>query len=183
MELYIAHPYAEVTLQMLLDTLALNPATFYRYFEDKDAFYLYLNQKLMQRLRAFERARQADGDDDPLKYYSGSEMLSPLELRFSEIFWELPQDILLRGYFQVFKDESFADFKGTLRQLRLKGQLHNDIDEELLAFMYATSMFNMILFFREFGVTDRETQEQLKRNYYSGFFRRGLLKETEKKEE
>ena len=45
--------------------------------------------------------------------------------------------------------------------------------------MYATTMFNMLLFFREFNIDDPALQMQLKKSFYTGFFRRGIIRGAE----
>jgi hypothetical protein len=84
---------------------------------------------------------------------------------------------------QVFKDDLFSRYKTALRKLRLDGKLRGDVDEDLISFMYATTMFNMILFYREYGIRDEDMQSKLKEYFYSNFFRHGLLKDGAEPEE
>lgn len=179
MPLYVDYPYETVTLQMLLDALSLHPTVFYRYFTDKDELYIYANLVLLEKYTAYRRKQNPEYDLNVFVVYEDTEPLTELELAFLKTFTMVPQDILLRSYWDVFKPGLFNRYKQALRRYRAEGKLYADIDDDLISYMYATTMFNMLLFFREFNIDDPALQMQLKKSFYTGFFRRGIIRGAE----
>lgn len=179
MELYSQHPYPEVTLQHLLQTLSLNPATFYRYFSDKDELFLYAHSVISDKQEPLFQKSYEEHDCNIFSMFEPSPTLSKLEKDFNKAFDTIPNDVLLRFILEVAKNQTFPKAKNSLRQLRAQNRVHADIDDDLISFMYATTMFNMNLFFREYGITDEELKTNLKKNFYTGFFQRGILKDPE----
>ena len=181
--LYTERPFEEITLQVLLDTLSLHPATFYRYFSDKDELYLYAQVVLTEKIYAYEREKDPDYELQMFTYREKNEFLSEVESRFLMTGYELPKDMLLRAHLEVFKDMIFRQYREAIRKLRAEGKLYDDIDDDLIAYMYATTTLNLNLFFREFHIEDPDLRNHLKKNFYQNFFGRGLLKDPNGKED
>lgn len=182
MRLFVDHKYEEITIKQLLEALSLYPATFYRYFKDKDDLYHHLLVSLAEKRKAF---LEKDGQEyvfELTDYDNTAEPLSELELKFAKTVMHLPVDVLLHLYLDLFKDESIAVFKNSLRKLRYDGKLRPDIDDDLISYIYATVQFNLILFYRESGIEDEDLQAKI-RKYFDQFFLHGLVKDSEFEEE
>ena len=179
MQLYADHAYEEVTLKRILEILSLNPASFYRYFEDKDELYLYATQVLYEKVDQHLRENYEDFDYEIFTFYENISVLSDLERAFSKTYMKAPRDVMLRGYMEIYKGWLSAKYKRGLRHLRYEGLLRPDTDDDLIAFMYATTMFNMILYFREAGIEDEAFQSKIKEYFYMSFFKYGILKRDE----
>ena len=178
-QLYADTPFERITLQKLLDTLSLHPTTFYRYFEDKDELYFYIHTILEEKLENYYSRNNPEYEFDPFEFHEGLGPITDVEERFVNTFSQLPREVLLRGYWDVFKADLFKRYRAALRKLRAEGRLCSDIDEDLISYMYATTMFNFSLFCREFNIQDWKVIGNLKKNFYMNFFRRGLLKDPE----
>lgn len=183
MQLYVDHPYEEVTLQMLLSALSLNPASFYRYFEDKDELYLHIQAQLNAKIQAYLGAQGISAESDIFTFYEGWQPLSPLEIQFTKLMFSVPDEVCLRSVLEVFKDGVFTKYKTALRNMRYEDQLRDDVDEDLIAFMYATTSFNLHLYFKENNITDYELQMKIKKYFYTRFFRHGIIKSGEEETE
>jgi AcrR family transcriptional regulator len=182
MDLYNARPYESVTLKLLLEGLRINPATFYRYFKEKDDLYLHTIESVSDKAFANMEARH-EGIEELLfgtTVFNDERMgLSDRELRFVDTLLNAPDPIALRFYTGRYRDRVFNYCKASIRQLRLDGRLRSDVDEDLVSFMYASSMFNLMLFYREYGIADIGLQAKLSRYFLMDFFRYGLVKDTD----
>ncbi|MDR1705308.1 MAG: TetR/AcrR family transcriptional regulator [Clostridiales bacterium] len=176
MRLYLDNKYEDITLKMLLDALSLHPTTFYRYFYDKDELYLHLIEITLRKLDKYFQ-ENSEGGYDLMTQFSGPCSLSDLEVDFSKTLLDAPSYILLRSYYEVYKDTLFDRYKEILGKLRLEGKLRPDVDEDLTSYMYATSMFNLLMFYKDHGIKDTETLKKMKKYLFFSFFPYGLMNE------
>jgi AcrR family transcriptional regulator len=183
MHLFVDNPYEDITMKMLLDSLSMHPGTFYRYFEDKDDLYCLLIRNVTQKRAAYFN----NGSEDSLFHFFltglfGSvngivtEPLNELEIKLTETFLYIPENILLKIYLNVLKGESFPLIKNILRRMRVDGYLRPDIDDEMISFMFESMQFNLIMFFREFDIKDSKLQQKIS-NYFTDFMGHGLLED------
>ena len=64
-------------------------------------------------------------------------------------------------------------------KLKYEGALREDIDPDLIAYMYATTMYNLQLYFCEMGLNKLEDVElcaKMVKTFYHSFFRHGIIK-------
>ncbi|KQO16624.1 TetR/AcrR family transcriptional regulator [Paenibacillus sp. Leaf72] len=181
MQLFIDHKYEDVTIKLILETLSLHPATFYRYFKDKDDLYYVMLCNVSQKKKDFLKNDGQEYVYELMVRDNTAEPLNELEVKFVKTVINLPVDVLLHLYLDLFKDESIAIFKDSLRRLRYDGKLRPDIDDDLIAFIYATVQFNLILFYREAGIEEEDLQLKV-RKYFDKFFLHGLIKDSEYEE-
>jgi AcrR family transcriptional regulator len=183
MHLFVDSPYEDITMKMVLDCLSMHPGTFYRYFEDKDDLYCLLIRNVAQKRAAYFN----NSDEDSLFQFflSGlfgsdtgnvTEPLNELEIKLTETFLYIPENILLKVYLNVLKGESFPLIKDILRRMRVDGYLRPDIDDDLISFMFESMQFNLVMFFREFNVKDSNLQHKISK-YFVDFMGHGLLED------
>jgi AcrR family transcriptional regulator len=179
MQLYVDHPYAGITLKMILEKLTLHPTTFYRYFEDKDELYCVLLHDLAIKRKEYLGDRAPFyGSSLFISDYS-NEPLTELEVRFVKTVLHLPLNVLTHIYMVVFKDETVSILKNRLRRMRYEGKLRPDIDDDLIAFIGATIPVNLILFCREAGIEDEDLLIKLNKYFFDSFFLHGIMKDSE----
>lgn len=130
-ELYAERPFEEITLQVLLDKLSLHPATFYRYFSDKDELYLYTQVVLSEKMDKYQQEKNPDAEFNIFSFSEETAPLTEVEVKFMETGYGLPQDVLLRAHLEVFKDIVFKRYRVALRKLRAEGKLYDDIQISL----------------------------------------------------
>lgn len=151
MQLYLDNPYEQVTLKMILDALEIHPATFYRYFDDKDELYIFLIARIVDKMGPYLDENYEPGKilGNPQKNERALKLLTEQELDFSQTVMAIPNDILLRVTLEVEKGTAFNYCKTAMRRLRYEGKLREDVDEDLSAYIFSTVTFNLILFCRE----------------------------------
>ncbi|MGF6354932.1 AcrR family transcriptional regulator [Paenibacillus sp. 4624] len=183
MHLFVDHPYEDITMKMVFDRLSMHPGTFYRYFEDKDDLYCLLIRNVTRKRAAYFN----NNDGDSLNQFfltrlfgntNGlvTEPLNELEIKLTETFLNIPEDVLLKVYLNVLKGESFPLIKGILRRMRVDGYLRPDLDDDLIAFMFESMQFNLVMFFREFDIKDSKLQHRISM-YFADFMGHGLLED------
>ncbi|WP_312113221.1 TetR/AcrR family transcriptional regulator [Brevibacillus reuszeri] len=170
-DLFSEYSFDEISMEILTDKLSLPAATFYRYFKDKeDLFITFLNWY---------------GDYDELsedfirnpKEEKGERSLA--DRRLIHTIRNAPESTLLKLYFGKYKDATKSVFLKELLKLKYGGMLREDIDPDLIAYMYGTTMYNLQLYFREMGLNSLEDVElcsEIARNFYQSFFRYGIMK-------
>lgn len=175
--LFIENTYEEVTTNLILEYLDLSQATFYRYFQDKEDLFLTMLEDLVD---------YSDLSDDFI--YHPVENESGLDHRLLYTLRNAPESTLRKLYFGKYKDQTKAVFLKELLKLKYDGVLREDIDVDLIAYMYGTTMYNLQMYFQETGLNTLEDVElcsKIINNFYHTFFRYGLLKadeDTEKDE-
>lgn len=97
-----------------------------------------------------------------------TEPLNELEIKLTETFLYIPENILLKIYLNVLKGESFLLIKDVLRRMRVDGYLRPDIDDDLISFMFESMQFNLVMFFREFDIKDSKLQHKISK-YFADF--------------
>ncbi|WP_440110663.1 TetR/AcrR family transcriptional regulator [Paenibacillus sp. QZ-Y1] len=183
MHLFVDHLYEDITMKMVLDSLSMHPGTFYRYFEDKDDLYCLLIRNVTQKRAAYFNN---SNEDSLFQFFltglfsnvNGmvTEPLNELEIKLTETFLYIPENILLKVYLNVLKGESFPLIKDILRRMRVDGYLRPDIDDDLISFMFESMQFNLVMFFREFNIKDSKLQHKISK-YFADFMGHGLLED------
>lgn len=183
MHLFVDNLYEDITMKMVLDSLSMHPGTFYRYFEDKDDLYCLLIRNVTQKRAAYFNN---SNEDSLFQFFltglfgnvNGivTEPLNELEIKLTETFLYIPDNILLKIYLNVLKGESFPLIKDILRRMRVDGYLRPDIDDDLISFMFESMQFNLVMFFREFDIKDSKLQHKISK-YFSDFMGHGLLED------
>lgn len=183
MQLFVDNLYEDISMKMVLDSLSMHPGTFYRYFEDKDDLYCLLIRNVTQKRAAYFNNSNEDslfrffltglfGNDNGFV----TEPLNELEIKLTETFLYIPENVLLKVYLNVLKGESFPLIKDILRRMRVDGYLRPDIDDDLISFMFESMQFNLIMFFREFDIKDSKLQHKISK-YFTDFMGHGLLED------
>ena len=181
--LFMDNNYEEINMKKVLQYLSMNPGTFYRYFEDKDDLYCYLIRVIVHKRVEFFNQNNEDflynlfisglfGDIDG----AGAEPLDEIEIEFLETFSNIPESLLLKVYTNVLKGESIPFIKDALRQMRLNGDLRPNIDDDMVSFMFESMQFNIIMFLREYKITDSKMQQKIYQ-YFVDFMGHGLLED------
>ncbi|PAF15749.1 TetR/AcrR family transcriptional regulator [Terribacillus saccharophilus] len=183
MHLFVDNLYEDITMKMVLDSLSMHPGTFYRYFEDKDDLYCLLIRNVTQKRAAYFNN---SNEDSLFRFFltglfgnvNGieTEPLNELEIKLTETFLYIPENILLKIYLNVLKGESFPLIKDILRRMRVDGYLRPDIDDDLISFMFESMQFNLVMFFREFDIKDSKLQHKISK-YFADFMGHGLLED------
>ncbi len=169
--LFIEHTYEEVTTNMILEYLGLSQATFYRYFHDKEDLFLVMLEDLVD---------YSDLSEDFI--YRPVENESSLDHRLLYTIRNAPESTLRKLYFGKYKDQTKAVFLKELLKLKYEGILREDVDVDLIAYMYGTTMYNLQMYFQETGLNTLEDVglcSKIINNFYHTFFRYGLLKPEE----
>ncbi len=170
-------------MKMVFDRLSMHPGTFYRYFKDKDDLYCLLIRNVTQKRAAYFN----NNNEDFLNQFfltslfgnvNGmvTEPLNELEIKLTETFLNIPENVLLKVYLNVLKGQSFPLMKDILRRMRVDGYLRPDLDDDLISFMFESMQFNLVMFFREFDIKDSKLQLKISR-YFSDFMGHGLLED------
>ncbi|MDP4099082.1 TetR/AcrR family transcriptional regulator [Paenibacillus sp. P96] len=183
MHLFVDHLYEDITMKMVLDSLSMHPGTFYRYFEDKDDLYCLLIRNVTQKRAAYFNN---SNEDSLFQFFltgllgnvNGivTEPLNELEIKLTETFLYIPENVLLKIYLNVLKGESSPLIKNILRRMRVDGYLRPDIDDDLISFMFESMQFNLVMFFREFDIKDSKLQHKISK-YFADFMGHGLLED------
>ncbi|MCY9159215.1 TetR/AcrR family transcriptional regulator [Bacillus atrophaeus] len=105
-----------------------------------------------------------------------TEPLNELEIKLTETFLYIPENILLKIYLNVLKGESFPLIKDILRRMKVDGYLRPDIDDDLISFMFESMQFNLVMFFREFDIKGSKLQHKISK-YFADFMGHGLLED------
>ena len=170
--LFSEHAYDDVTMELLTETLDLPIATFYRYFKDKEDLFITLLNSFLDYgslSEDFIRNPKTTTDKNAL-----------IDKRLIHTLRNAPESLLKKLYFGEYKTTTKSVFLKELLKLKYEGVLREDIDIDLIAYLYATSMYNLQLYFKEMNLTSLEDMElctKMIATFYHSFFRYGLIKQ------
>ena len=166
MQTYLDYSYENVTVRLLCEKMGINLATFYRYFESRDEMLLYIIDRLNRRqpylVDGFPEFNAGHPD-----YYN--------DLEFAFILREadFPLSVLHDMLFTL--NERMQDqYRQILTNEKARGHLRADIDIDLIAYMYATSGYNLLRYCREHNLNQQEYVKRKVYLFYS-FFYYGIL--------
>lgn len=171
MDLYLAVPYEAVTIRKIVECLNINMATFYRYFETKDDLYLYINVLLS------DRCLMTVNEDlilDRIQNMTG--LYTPKEEAFLGTFLNIPNEVLRRMYFEG-QDSLEEFYRKALTRKKAEGILREDVDVDMIAFMYATAGYNFKLYWDKTG-RKQENWIDMKDYFFFTFFKYGIFKDN-----
>jgi len=168
---YSETPFSEITLRSLTERLGMPVGTFYRYFTDKDELFLHLCQVF----------------NDEYKWIEGFILRPPFEevaddwnpphiIRFFEAFFQAPEEVQRRFYFEIFPQKGLDMHKNELMRLKYQGLLRDDIDIDLIAYLYSTVMYNLNAYFNRMKIEDKGLRWQIRKYLFYSFFKYGVMR-------
>ena len=166
MQTYLDYPYENVTVRLLCEKLEINPATFYRYFESRDEMLLYLIDRLDRRQPYLVDTFPAFDASQPAYY-------SDLEYAFLLKLADFPLPVIHDVFFNL-NERQRKQYQEILANEKARGHLREDIDIDLIAYMYATSGYNLVHYCHEHNLSQEEYVKRKVYLYYS-FFYHGIL--------
>lgn len=171
---YLNKPYEEVTVRSIVEKADIPIGSFYKYFEDKDELYLYLNDEIIEKLK---NATDYVTDYIAIPPNIDEKMfLTEREIKLTDTFYSAPIEIVRRFYFGSNKIRIIEMYEGELKEYKDQGKLRDGVDIQLTAYMYASTMYNLFTYFRENNITDNDERWKIKKELYFGIFTHGILK-------
>ena len=178
MKLYAEHPYEKITVRLLCREMGLNSATFYRYFNSKDDLLLYLSQILINRevdyLLVELDCKSVDADSFFPEFSSDKpDYYSQLEHQFLLAVNQMPLTVIHNLIFHL-SEANQRYYRAILEREQAAGKLRPGVDIDLIAYMYATTGYNLLIYCMDHGL---DQQEYIRRKiyFYYDFFYHGIL--------
>ncbi len=161
--------YEKIHIDDLVKAMGIPVGSFYRYFEDKeDAAVVYFIFAQMQ----YSKPMQIMDVMEPVEL-TEEEMAAYEPVR--KAMRRLPASVYERVIMEANRDRIFDAYKKFLTELKHDGKVRADLDADLISFMYATTLYNLELYFRHFGIEDEELRWKIKKYFYYTFFRYGIM--------
>ena len=183
--LYIEHPYEEVTARLLCKSMEINPATFYRYFDSKDDLLFHLVRALNKKSLAYHMEELERMGVDENSYFPAFSKEKPdyyteQENAFLLACNRFPKEVIHDITFRLAGSNQ-AYYREILKREQAAGKLRQDVDIDLIAYMYATTGYNLMTYCMERGM-DQEAYVKRKIYFYYDFFYHGILERERKRE-
>ena len=83
----------------------------------------------------------------------------------------------MKFYFGPYSKDLNSDIMDELKELQSSGKIKDSLGVDFLFHIYATSMFNILMYFREKNITDYEERMAIKREFYNNWFLNGIIEE------
>ncbi|WP_419544108.1 TetR/AcrR family transcriptional regulator [Negativibacillus massiliensis] len=147
-DLFLSVPYEDITMRMLNKALSINSATFYRYFDSKDALYLYIYHTIAEKLPKSEGYNLWEAPLSNMITYAP--YISMREKNFLSLIYKIP-DHVLQMLLDLYRDEEFDKFKEYLTLDKRKGKLREDIDIDFLIWLLFTIRNQLYIYVRQQG--------------------------------
>lgn len=177
-KLYIERPYEEVTARLLCKCMEINPATFYRYFESKEGLLFHLvemihSKSLAYHMEELERLGVDENSYFPAFSQEKPDYLTEQEEQFMLACNRFPQEVVHDIMFHLANSNQ-TYYREILKREQAAGKLREDVDIDLIAYMYATTGYNLMVYCTERGL-DQEAYVNRKIYFYYDFFYHGIL--------
>lgn len=172
---FIEKEYEEVSIRGIAKRCGISVGSFYQYFEDKDEFYLYLMTTTEEKIFLMEK-ESSENIMFSKNLMPIEDMVTEKEIKFNRTWYNAPEDVMRKFYFGEYFDTIKKSYKEELENLKNEGKLKDSVDIDLFAYMYATSMFNILLYFRQNNITDEEEKLKIKKKYLRDILPYGIYK-------
>ena len=169
MDIYINNPYEDITIRMIVKEMNININTFYRYFDEKDDLYIYIYNMLEEKIEPIDTSLLF------ISFQNIDGIYSEKELQFLNNTWNLPK-YMIEKIIAENLDKYKNIYKSHLREEKYNGNLREDVDEDLIAYMYASTVYNLYLYFKENNITNIDLITKIREYFYYSFFNYGIMK-------
>ena len=174
--IFIAEDYEKVNIRNITSKADISIGSFYKYFYDKDDLYLYLLSNIEKKIYAKEKEKTGyflmDSEVIPIE-----EICTQEEIEFNRTWYKVPTEVMMKFYFGEYSRELNSIVMDELIELKNSGKLKDSVDVEFVFHFYVTSMFNILIYFREHNITDEGEKLKIKKNFYTNLFLTGILKD------
>ncbi|SHK06003.1 TetR/AcrR family transcriptional regulator [Paramaledivibacter caminithermalis] len=174
-DIFIAEEYENVTIRGIASKAGISIGSFYQYFHDKDDLYLYLLTDIEKRIMTKQKEKYGSVFLEK-ESVSLEEVCTKKEIDFNRTWYKVPIEVMRKFYFGEYAKELNSFVMDELIELKNSGKLKDSIDIELIFHLYVTSMFNMLIYFRDQNITDEDEKFEIKNNFYTDIFLNGILK-------
>lgn len=174
-EIFTNEEYEKVSIRSITGKAEISIGSFYKYFDDKDDLYLYLLSNIEKKIYAKEKEKTGyflmNSEVIPIE-----EICTPEEIEFNRTWYRAPIEVMMKFYFGKYSKELNSNVMDELVELKNSGKLKDSVDIDFIFHIYATSMFNILIYFRDNNITDVNEKLKMKINYYTELFLKGILK-------
>lgn len=170
LDVLLEHPQ-DISTVDLIHAMEMPTGTFYRYFDDKDDLIMavLLNAKIA-----------LDSSHSFVQRPLNAEVIDDRAEKQNRLFLSMSDDVLQKYYFGENKNHLIDPYRNELKRLNYAGLLREDVDIDMIAYMYATTLFNFEMYCREFGYgDDPDLKWKMKKYFYYSFFKYGIMKTDE----
>jgi AcrR family transcriptional regulator len=175
-DVFIENDYEDVNIRMITSRAEISIGSFYQYFQDKDELYVYLMSDIEKKIYAKEMEKNGyflmDSEIIPIE-----EICTPKEVAFNRTWYRAPIEVMMKFYFGKYSKELNSHVMDELIELKKSGRLKDFVDLDFTFHIYATSMFNIQIYFRDNNIKDEEKRLRIKRDFYIKWFLDGILKD------
>ena len=174
-EIFTKEDYDKVSIRSITSKAEISIGSFYKYFDDKDDLYLYLMSNIEKKIYNKEKEKTGyfliNNDVIPIE-----EICTQEEIDFNRTWYRAPIEVMMKFYFGKYSKELNSNIMDELIELKNSGKLRDNVDIDFIFHVYATSMFNVLIYFRENNITDENEKLKIKMNFYTELFLHGVLK-------
>ena len=173
-DVFIDMDYKDVDIRTITKTANISIGSFYQYFYDKDDLYLYLMSSIEKKIYAEEEEKSTyfltNNDITPIE-----EICTEKEIRFNKTWYNVPVEVMMKFYFGEYSKELNSVIFDRLKEFQNLGRIKDSVDIDFVFHIYATSMFNVLMYFREKNITDNEQILAIKKEFYNNWFLNGII--------
>lgn len=166
-DIYIEYDYESITIRFLTEKLGMNMTTFYRYFEEKDDLLVYAYRDLEMRTQY---------EDYSIIYRFINEYSDERDNAFFKACRNIHNREARNKLLKVEQEMLYPIIRQKLKKEKYNGRLLEEVDEDLIAYLYSSVAFNLYDYFDQFHITDIELQNQMKDYVFFSFFSHGICK-------
>lgn len=174
-DLFIENDYKDVNIRSIAKKAGISIGSFYQYFDDKDDLYLYLIAEIEKKV--YDKYKKEAGRflTDAI-VIPVEKICTPKEIEFANTWDKAPTEVKVKFYFSEYAKEMNSIVWDELMELKESGRLIEGLDLEFVFHLYVTSMFNILMYFKEKNITDENERFQFKRKFYMEWFVNRIIK-------
>ncbi len=150
-DIFIEEEYEKVSIRAITKKAGISLGSFYKYFDDKDELYLYLLTSIGKKI--YDKEKEYEGIFLLRKGYIPLEKIcSEKEIEFDKTWYKAPVEVMRKFYFGEYSKELNSIFRDELLELKNSGKLKDSVDVDFVFYLFVTSMFNILMYFREYDI-------------------------------
>lgn len=172
---FIENEYEKVSIRGIAKRAGISVGSFYQYFYDKDELYIHLISAIERKIYLVQKGETEDSMFTE-NVIDIEEICTEKEVKFDRTWYNVPTDIMRKFYFGEYFDMMGEDYRLELEELREKGKLKENIDIDLVVYMYVTSMFNILMYFNKYNIVDNAEKMKIKKKFFRDVIPNGIMK-------
>lgn len=146
---FISYSYENTLIRRIAKNAGIAVGSFYLYFEGKDELFIHILDIIQTKINEYKQKNYSINEIFIAnKEIELEQILTEKEIKFTNLFYNIPNELIEKILFEHSKDENIKFFEELLNQLKDENSLNEKVDINYLSYILHTISYNTYLYFK-----------------------------------